>query len=68
MRRELLDAGFKVRAGARDVDAAKSNTEIAVQFGLLAPEQLQRLQWVDFDLEEPQGMAAAIGSASRVSL
>jgi uncharacterized protein YbjT (DUF2867 family) len=65
--RELLAAGFKVRAGARDVDTAKSNTEIAVQFGLLAPEQLSRLQWVEFDLEEPEGMAAAIGNASRVS-
>jgi uncharacterized protein YbjT (DUF2867 family) len=65
--RELLAAGFKVRAGARDVDTAKSNTEIAVQFGLLAPEQLSRLQWVEFDLEEPEGIAAAIGNASRVS-
>jgi uncharacterized protein YbjT (DUF2867 family) len=67
MRRELLAAGFKVRAAARDVDTAKANTEIAVQFGLLSPDQLSRLQWVEFDLEEPQGMAAAIGNASRVS-
>eukprot|EP00882_Tetradesmus_deserticola_P009423 GHRQ01009946.1.p1 GENE.GHRQ01009946.1~~GHRQ01009946.1.p1 ORF type:complete len:511 (+),score=246.04 GHRQ01009946.1:105-1637(+) len=64
--RELLAAGFKVRAGARNVDAAKSNTDIALQFGLLVPEQLSRLQWVEFDLEEPEGMAAAIGNASRV--
>jgi hypothetical protein len=56
-----------VRAGARDVATAKANTDIAVQFGLLAPEQLSRLQWVDFDLEEPERMAAAIGNASRVS-
>jgi hypothetical protein len=55
-----------VRAGARDVDTAKSSTEIALQFGLLAPEQLSRLQWVEFDLEEPEGMAAALGNASRV--
>jgi hypothetical protein len=26
------------------------------------------LQWVEFDLEEPEGMAAAIGNASRVRL
>lgn len=27
----------------------------------------QRLQWVQFDLEEPESIAAAIGSASRMS-
>lgn len=49
------------------MDAAKANTEIAVQFGLIAPEQLRNLSWVEFDLEEPDSMAAAIGNASRVS-
>eukprot|EP00878_Enallax_costatus_P015283 GHUV01016002.1.p1 GENE.GHUV01016002.1~~GHUV01016002.1.p1 ORF type:complete len:178 (+),score=35.08 GHUV01016002.1:175-708(+) len=66
--RELLAAGFKVRAGARDVDAAKSNTDIAVQFGLITADQLRNLSWVEFDLEESDSMAAAIGNASRVSI
>eukprot|EP00879_Flechtneria_rotunda_P001613 GHRR01001773.1.p1 GENE.GHRR01001773.1~~GHRR01001773.1.p1 ORF type:complete len:965 (+),score=490.83 GHRR01001773.1:1271-4165(+) len=64
--RELLQAGFKVRAGARNLDAAKESADIAVQFGLLAPEQLSRLQWVKFDLTEAEGHASAIGNASKV--
>lgn len=47
--------------------AAKASTDIAVQFGLLSPDQLGRLQWVEFDLEDPQAMPAALGNASRVS-
>lgn len=65
--RELLLAGYKVRAAARDVAQAKANTDIAVQFGLLAPDQLSRLSWVEMDLEEPDSIPAAIGNASRVS-
>jgi uncharacterized protein YbjT (DUF2867 family) len=55
-----------VRAAARDVEQARANTDIAVQFGLLAPEQLSRLSWVDMDLEDPDSIPAAIGNASRV--
>lgn len=64
--RELLAAGFKVRAAARDVDQAKSATDIAVQFGLIAPEQLSRLTWVEMDLDDPDSIAPAIAGASKV--
>lgn len=61
-----MAAGFKVRAAARNVDEAKANTEIAVQFGILAPEQLSRLTWVEMDLEDPDSIKPAIGSAAKV--
>jgi NAD(P)-dependent dehydrogenase (short-subunit alcohol dehydrogenase family) len=64
--RELLSTGFKVRAAARDVDQAKGNTDIAVQFGLIAPDQLSRLTWVEMDLEDPDSIGPAIGGASKV--
>jgi uncharacterized protein YbjT (DUF2867 family) len=64
--RELLAAGFKVRAAARDVEQAEANTDIAVQFGLIAPDQLSRLTWVQMDLDEPDSIRPAIGGATKV--
>jgi hypothetical protein len=64
--RELLAAGYKVRAAARDVEAAKASTDIALQFGLLEQGQISRLSWVEMDLEEPDSIPAALGNASRV--
>lgn len=55
-----------MRAAARDVDQAKANTDIAVQFGLIAPDQLGRLTWVEMDLEDPDSIRPAIGNASKV--
>ncbi|KIY98733.1 hypothetical protein MNEG_9228 [Monoraphidium neglectum] len=40
--RELLDAGFKVRAGARDVEKAEANAAIAAQLGLVDPGEQAR--------------------------
>lgn len=65
--RELLAAGFKVRAGARNVEAAKSDSNTAAQFGLISGDQLKNLSWVKLDLEEPDSIASAIGNASKVS-
>lgn len=65
--RELLDAGFKVRAGARNLDAAESNATIAGALGLLTPEQRGRLSFHEFDLTDPSTIAAAIGNANKVS-
>jgi hypothetical protein len=48
------------------VDQAKANTDIAVQFGLIAPDQLSRLTWVEMDLEDPDSIGPAIGGASKV--
>ncbi len=42
--RELLDAGYRVRAGARDVEAAQKAVKVASTYGLLTQEMLQRLQ------------------------
>jgi hypothetical protein len=64
--RELLDAGFKVRAGARNLEAAEANADIAGSLGLLTPEQRSRLSFHQFDLSDPDTMTAAIGNAAKV--
>eukprot|EP00798_Chlamydomonas_sp_ICE-L_P012780 gene12780-16037_t len=64
--RELLAAGYKVRAGARDVESAQKNVDIGVTYGLLQPDAMKRLQIVPFDLKDTDGMSTAIGNASRV--
>jgi uncharacterized protein YbjT (DUF2867 family) len=42
--RELLKAGFKVRAGARNVEAAEQAVEVAEAYGLLSKAELRQLQ------------------------
>ncbi len=64
--RELLEAGLRVRAGARNVAAAEADARTALSLGLITKEQLARLEWVEFDLEDAEGMAAALGNAAKV--
>jgi hypothetical protein len=66
-RRELLESGFVVRAGARDVEAAEAALRVAVTYGIIKPEQLKRVTIVPFDLAKPDGFEEAIGSASKAS-
>ena len=65
-RRELLEAGFRVTAGVRDVEAAESSAQIAADYGLVSAEQRQRLKLVQFDLTKPETLAPAIGNAAKV--
>ena len=48
------------------MDQAEANTDIAVQFGLIAPDQLSRLTWVEMDLDDPDSIRPAIGGATKV--
>jgi NAD(P)-dependent dehydrogenase (short-subunit alcohol dehydrogenase family) len=64
--RELLKAGFKVRAGARNVEAAEEAVQVAENYGLLTQQQIRNLQIVPFDLSQPNSMKAAIGGARKV--
>jgi uncharacterized protein YbjT (DUF2867 family) len=64
--RELLKAGFKVRAGARNVEAAEEAVQVAQNYGLLTQQQIRNLQIVPFDLSQPSSIKAAIGGARKV--
>ncbi|KAL6764668.1 hypothetical protein V8C86DRAFT_1360984 [Haematococcus lacustris] len=64
--RELLAAGFKVRAGARDVEAAQKAVDVAEAYGLLSVRQLQQLEIVEVDITQPDTLRQAIGNASKV--
>ena len=64
--RELLGQGFRVRAGVRNLDKADTFLAIAASYGLLSAEELGRLQVVECDLERPDTIAPAIGSAAKV--
>jgi uncharacterized protein YbjT (DUF2867 family) len=66
--RELLGQGVKVRAGVRNLDKADTFLAIAASYGLLSAEELGRLQVVECDLERPDTIASAIGSAAKVCM
>lgn len=65
--RQLLLAGFKVRAGARNLDKAQSYANLAEEFGIVGSDAIKRLQIVPVDLEDTSTIVAAIGNAGRVS-
>lgn len=64
--RQLLLAGFKVRAGARNVDKAQQYSSLAEDFGILNSDALKRLQIVPVDLEQTDTIVSAIGNAGKV--
>lgn len=66
LRRELLQAGFAVRAGVRDVEKAQASLEVAGKYGILSEEQLKRVTVVGFDLQQPESIGPAIGGATKV--
>lgn len=63
--RELLAAGYRVKAGCRSLDSAQSAIDVAEAYGLLKPDQMKRLELVQFDLGKPDTMRAALAGASR---
>lgn len=64
--RELLSAGFAVRAGVRDLEKAEGYLDVAATYGLLSPDQLKRVALVPFDLKDPSTFEAALGNANKV--
>lgn len=66
--RELLLAGFKVRAGARDPAKAQEYAALAGDLGILPADAVKRLQIVTVDLEDEETIGPAIGNAGKVFL
>ena len=64
--RELLLAGFKVRAGARNTAKAREYAELATSLGILPGSAAKRLEVVPVDLERSDTILPAIGSAGKV--
>ncbi|EFJ52948.1 hypothetical protein VOLCADRAFT_78986 [Volvox carteri f. nagariensis] len=64
--RELLESGFTVRAGARNVEAAESALSVAASYGIIKADQVKRVTVVPFDVGNVEGFAAAIGNANKV--
>lgn len=65
--RELLAAGFVVRAGARNVEEAEKVLELAVTYGAIPPDQAERIVVVPFDIEDESTFVEALGDANKVS-
>ncbi len=63
--RELLKAGFKVRAGARDVKRAEEALEVAEAYGLLSSQQIKNVTIVPFDLSSGTRKRCVVGCASQ---
>ncbi|PWA73698.1 NAD(P)-binding Rossmann-fold superfamily protein [Artemisia annua] len=65
--RELLKLGFNVRAGVRSTQRAESLVKSVQQMKLDDGSQpIEKLQLVECDLEKPEQIKAALGSASTV--
>lgn len=64
--RQLLLAGFKVRAGARNTEKAQQYSKLAEDFGIVGSDALKRLQIVQVDLEDTSTIINAIGPAAKV--
>ena len=64
--RELLLAGFKVRAGARNTAKARESAELATSLGILPASAAKRLEVVLVDLEREDTILSAIGDAGKV--
>ena len=58
---------LQVRAGVRDVAKAMEYLQTATSFGLLPQDASKRVQLVQVDITDPDSIAPAIGSASKVS-
>ena len=65
--RELLLAGFKVRAGVRNVEKAQEMFNTASEeFSDLTRQQLSRLDIVSFDITDKESIPPAIGNSTRI--
>lgn len=64
--RELVNKGFNVRAGTRNVDRAQSYVDTAAAFGILPQNASQKIKIIPMDLQDEQSVAAAIGNAGKV--
>ena len=60
------NSGLQVRAGVRDVAKATEYLQTATSYGLLPSDASKRVQLVQVDITDPDSIAPAIGSASKV--
>ena len=64
--RELLNAGFKVRAGARNVEKAQEYVRAATALGVLSGAAASKLEIVEVDITQEDSILDAIGNAGKV--
>lgn len=65
---ELLSAGFRVRAGCRDVESAQQDFEFFRKFELISAGVLKNLTVVDLDTTDEDSLNSALGNAGKVWL
>jgi hypothetical protein len=56
----------RVRVGVRSTDKAQAYLDTAMAYGLLPKGAERRVQIVEYNVTQPDTIAAAIGSASKV--
>lgn len=66
--RELLNAGFRVRAGCRDVESAQQDFAFFRKFELIPAEAFKNLTVVDLDTSDEDSLDTALGNAGKVQL
>ncbi|GBG85025.1 hypothetical protein CBR_g39489 [Chara braunii] len=64
--KELLRAGFSVRAGVPDLEEAEQVASIASKYELITRDEAKRLNVVQCDQSDDESIAAAIGNAGKV--
>eukprot|EP00244_Chara_vulgaris_P009484 TRINITY_DN4041_c0_g1_i6.p1 TRINITY_DN4041_c0_g1~~TRINITY_DN4041_c0_g1_i6.p1 ORF type:complete len:653 (-),score=140.85 TRINITY_DN4041_c0_g1_i6:734-2692(-) len=64
--KELLRAGFSVRAGVPDLEEAEQLASIASKYELITRDEAKRLSVVQCDQSDGESIAAAIGNAGKV--
>ncbi|KAI5665966.1 hypothetical protein M9H77_15819 [Catharanthus roseus] len=62
----LLRQGFRVRAGVSDLGAAQDLARLAASYKIISNEESKRLNAVESNFQDPESIAKAIGSASKV--
>lgn len=63
---ELLSAGFRVRAGCRDVESAQQDFDFFKKFELISAGALKNLTVVDLDTTDEDSLNTALGNAGKV--
>ena len=64
--KDLLESGYRVRAGVRNQDKFQQYIETSLQYEMLTKEELQRLEIVQFDVTDPETIRPALGNAAKV--
>ena len=66
MDRELLAAGFKVRAGCADIEEAENDLRVLIRYGIVAADQSRNVSFVEANWNEEDGVLASVGNSDKV--